>query len=818
MFKSILVTAYRSALKDSASTAINLLGLVTGFVIFTFAFAFAHYERNYDRFFENSADIVVPYVGIAEGSGFAADQIFQTFYGTRLLAKENFSEVLAASHIVTDERPIQLGADFFRRWIRFVNPDFFDIFDLNFIIGGAQDFGSRTDILLLSETEAMGFFGRVDVLGETFTLTDGQILEVTGVYEDLPLNSHFVTRFGDGVRSFGLIADTSVYERLTDSDLDNTWTSISSRVQTYLLLAEGTDRRLLERDMTTLMMDRITERMKGFVDRSLLRDLGDMNLNIWADQGIPGLLIAEAIGLMILIIAIMNAISLNTARMIDRSREIGLRRVMGATRKHLIVQFLGESFATTILALIMAFGALIALLPFVSSLTDREFSLFNMMDTQMIVLLTATTVTVAFLSVSYPIFLLSGLGHNMSLHRTMHMGHSAGWLRKILTSLQFVVVTALVLAVGVVNRQNTYLMEQAPEFETDRIVSIEGLSEQESLDKMDVLIKALERLPAVDMVSRTNLTPFSGETNISTFNTPESGEDPFRMQIIAIDPNYFPLLDIPLLAGRNLEESRGDDFLTLEEFDNPEIIGVNVIINESGYKRLGFSSPGEAIGQLFLKQRGPDQQPQPLTIVGIIPDILLNTPGSELRPSVFSNQEGAHYSLIVRFQSDTMVDLAAIEAVWKEIVPTAPVEVQMLSQARDAAMEGLRQVRAGFLSIAIIAVILAATGLYALAAFLAASRRKEMGIRKVMGARTFQLVQNLMWQFSKPVGLALIIGLPLGTWGMQSYLEFFPDRINVDFTLIIGAGVMTLAIAWVTVIVHAVKTAQTHPANVLRYE
>ena len=207
-----------------------------------------------------------------------------------------------------------------------------------------------------------------------------------------------------------------------------------------------------------------------------------------------------------------------------------------------------------------------------------------------------------------------------------------------------------------------------------------------------------------------------------------------------------------------------------------------------------------------------------MTIVGVIPDILLNAPDSELRPTVYSYQETGHSNLIIRYSSAAAVDLDAIDTVWKEIVPTAPVEVQMLSQARDAAMEGLRQVRTGFLSIAIIAVILAATGLYALAAFLAVSRRKEMGIRKVMGARTFQLVQNLMWQFSKPVGLALLIGLPLGAWGMQSYLELFPDRIGVDFTLMIGAGIMTLVIAWATVVVHAIRTAQTHPAEVLRYE
>jgi putative ABC transport system permease protein len=299
------------------------------------------------------------------------------------------------------------------------------------------------------------------------------------------------------------------------------------------------------------------------------------------------------------------------------------------------------------------------------------------------------------------------------------------------------------------------------------------------------------------------------------------------MQQRSIDGAFLPMYGIPVLYGRNLDDNRSDDVYSREEAEADRQIrteaeendtepvynnAVNILINEKAIGALGLSGPEAAIGSTH------EVNDRPVTIVGIVPNINLGMPDEELRPTYFMNNEARKAALNIRYASPGAVDLEAVEAAWKAIVPTAPATTNALSIAREVALRPLHQMRAGFLAIAAVAIILAGTGLYALAAFLAASRKKEMGIRKVHGARTGQLVRRMLLQFSKPVVLALIIGLPVGHWGMQSYLELYPDRIGIDIAMLMAAGILTLVIAWMTVIVHAVKTAHTHPAEVLRYE
>ncbi len=815
-----ITTAIRSAKRDRSGFFINLLGLITGFMVFTLTFAFANYEESYDQFFDNADRIYIPNIGIKPDAPFNRRVFYSYFPGIVPAAVEASENIEAATHIFSDQISIKKGNEYFPSALRYVSNDFFKIFNLNYLQGDPEAFISRPDGIMLSQTAATRFFGNNNPMGQTLIFNDTSPMTVVGVFADLPLNSHFRSSFTNRPE-FNILAPIAYWEKANNTQVNEDWGNVGTNRLSYLLVKEGTNIANLEEGLTTASLKHLQGFSVAIFEKTLLRPLRVWNLNYWDERDLDGPMIARAAGVALLAIAVLNSISLNSVRMLGRSQEIGLRRIMGASRQNLASQFLAENLFLATFALIVAVGLVWFSLPYVGQMMDRELDVALMFNAPLITTLVGCMLLVGILSASYPIALLTGMASGFSLTRTLRVGNSSGFMRKAMTTAQFAIVTALLFSVIVVNEQNDMVLEGAPEIKSTNIYSVEGIYDPENRQKIPVLRDQTNALPDVAQTSLNSLAQFSNNTSISFFTDMGRTIEGLTMQVVGIDDQYLDIYGFDLIAGRNLDKNRSEDFVAYngghDEAGDRE--NTNVIVNAAAVRALGFISPDDAIGKTFVSGAANDEGQQDLlTIVGVIPDIRIGSQSEEFRPMVMYYDQNQHYQMTVRFKDNVIPNLEALEAIVKEQFPGARANIRSIEEMREAAFRTSNQIERTFFIVALIAIILATTGLYALAHFMARGKRREVGLRKVMGAKTSQILSVLYVQFSVPILVAMIIGLPVGFQAMQKYLTLFPDRIDLNMNLVVVAALITIVIAWATMTIQILKAARTHPAEVLGAE
>ena len=419
-----------------------------GFLYLFSLFLSSHYEKTYDNFFARADRILVPGVTMSESSFGGGRRMFEFFPAFAEEAIDNFPQIEAISQIRSKELVVRAAGERYFSDMRFVDPMFFDIFDLEFIAGSPSSFKDQSNGVFLSRSEAMTFFNTVDVLGQTLEIDNKYVLKIVGVYENLPQNTHFIDPFKDS-RGFDIVINKQFLRTLEGTDNFNGWSGVV-RLRNYILLREGEDPDQLAADMTRFIQTRISEELREENYSVFLQDVREINLNVWEQSGFPALLVAQAIGIGILLIAILNTISLSSARLIGRSREIGMRRLLGASRVDLVWQFVSEGIIFSLLALFLSMVLLEISLPVISTMIARDITLETMLDLSMISFLVVSSVFIGILSSIYPILLLSGLAKGLSLNRTLNMDTTSSRMRKILATVQFTVAAAVVFCAIVV--------------------------------------------------------------------------------------------------------------------------------------------------------------------------------------------------------------------------------------------------------------------------------------------------------------------------------------------------------------------------------
>ncbi|MCC3859922.1 FtsX-like permease family protein [Pseudemcibacter aquimaris] len=805
MLKNYFIFAWRGVLKDKISFLVNVIGLVTGFTLFAFATAFSSYEANYDGFFKNADNIEVVNTELKPGNYFGLTVVYTTFPGMVDMIQDSIPEISAATRVATytlatHHLDKHLPVDY-----RFVDASFFDMFDLNILAGDVSRYGADQNIVALSKSEATRWFGSVDAaIGQDLRLSDDRMVKIVAIFQDLPDNSHFKNNGLDAILPIDL------YEPLTNRRAKGEWDNLSNSIQTYIQLVPGVSKTLLQNKMNDVLSANLDQEKREIFTNVILRPLQDMNILAWERTGVPALLIAKSVGILILGIAVLNSISLSSARMLDRSREIGLRRIFGATPTQLSTQFIMENILYALLALMFAMMLLIDLTPWVADLLGKNFIFNDLISLSLVIELIMVALFVGLLSSAYPVFLFNGLIRGITLHRSIELSHSATWLRKSLVTLQFTVVSALLLAVVVVIFQNRHLLETSFEPETSHLAVVEGID----VERSNLIAEQIERLDGVKSVSRTNLPPFSTELSISIFRN-QVADDDLQMQRIIVDGNYMKQIGIDLLAGRYLSKTQsGDELVMPANFESDTEINVNVVINESAVALLGLGSVEDAIGKSFYQGQNRNIV---MTVAGVVPDLRLGGPMQAVMPSVFYISPRNFEALVIAFNSAEAMDLKSVENIAGQIFPGRRVGVLALDIVREQAFETLSRTTSAIFGVALVAIILALAGLYSLTAFLSASRRREIGVRKVLGASSAQIVRLLLWQFTRPVILSLIAGLPISWYLLTTkYLELFPSRIELGGTLLGMTAITTVSLVAVTSCYHVLKTARTHPAIVLR--
>ncbi|HEX8639704.1 MAG TPA: FtsX-like permease family protein, partial [Allosphingosinicella sp.] len=534
-----------------------------------------------------------------------------------------------------------------------------------------------------------------------------------------------------------------------------------------------------------------------------------------------------AAAILILGIACFNFVNLATARALRRAREVALRKVLGASRRQLIVQFLGESLLVALGATLIALTLLELTLPVLRELLDADITLSYLGDPALMLAVVVLTLAAGAAGGLYPAFYVSRFQPALVLKTAAgatEVGRT-GALRLLLVMFQFAVSIGLLACTLVVYAQSVYGAATDPGYRRDQLlqIGIEGIANPVRGRRSEALVRELEKVEGVISAGRTSIgvaTPNHSNTSVA-----RPGQEPVSLGNYRVDEGFFETMGMTLVAGRGFDPNRPMDRSSGASAGADPAIeqalvarGANVVVNELAARRLGFTNPADAVGSR-AEASFVDAGAVPVTIVGVVRDTRFRSIREPVDPIMFRFADDFISHIVVRHDgTDPAAVRERIRRVWQRFEPDVPFEAEF-SEDIVRKLYGAEQSRAAiFAGFAGLALLVACLGLFGLAAFAAERRTKEIGIRKVLGARTRDIVRLLAWQFSKPVIVANLIAWPVAWWAMRDWLNTFDARIDLGPTPFMLAGALALAIALGTIAGHAVKVARANPIHALRYE
>ncbi|MGB5628486.1 MAG: FtsX-like permease family protein, partial [Woeseiaceae bacterium] len=598
--------------------------------------------------------------------------------------------------------------------------------------------------------------------------------------------------------------------RMRDWDLAGNWRNLSIGDMTYVLLPET-----LGEDWLNTQIDGIYERMVPDEQKEVIADLTvaplqRANLAIWDMIGMPVIAVVSLLSFLVLVVACVNYTNLATAQSLGRSREVGMRKTMGASQRQLLAQFLIESLVIAAIAMVVAIAALEMLIPLFNNAASKSLTLNYLTTLPWLVL---TTVMVGLVAGMYPAWLITRASPIDALRDMARKGKKGARMRSIMIGAQFAISAFMLAIVSIVYMQNEKVKESSYIFPRSEVYTMDRLFVEGIKDRLDTLKYELEALPNVTSVAYSSQVPYeqnNSQMSVSLNPGDEAGQT--NVHTMDMTPDFFSTYDIPLLAGRALDRNISQD---LEKEDSET---VNVIINELAVDNLQFGTPANAINQRFYRL-DDDGNSTEFIVVGVVPTQNIVGLFNEVKPWMFTyNPENLRIGSIRISGGNIMDTVEQIEDIWERVIPEYPLQGRFLDEVFDDVYQILKFMNSALAGFAFVALALASVGLFGLAAFMAAQRTKEIGMRKVLGASTAQIARLLVWQFSTPVLWALAVALPAAYFATTTYLNFFAERIESPVLILIVAGALAVTLAWATVAGHAIRIARSNPILALRYE
>lgn len=832
MWRNYLTVGVRALMKNRTYAFINILGLAIGMAACLMILLFVRYEFSYDKWLpdaENTYQIQSWYkAGVSTGSD---SKLQMTPYATGASMQKDFPQIekwvyaQSTTPVFSKDGQVSTMESFF-----FTNDDLLSVLKLPMLRGSATAL-NQPNTAVLTQTEAIRRFGTDQVVGRTMTLiTRGQSRDfrINGVLRDLPKNSHLKMNAVARIDFPSYYADRP--DALTCWGCQSGWI--------WARLKPGTDARALESQFPAWEKRNIPDENAGEAHFNQGDDqdwhlVNVRDIHLGEAQGAaltPGndrrtIITFAVIALLILGMAIVNFTNLATARASQRAREVALRKVLGATRKQLIFQFIAESLLISMIAMLIALTFVELLMPPLAVFLDATIPVRYFGPDGILLPVIGLMIAVGVLSGIYPAFFLSRFQPATVLKANKSAAEAAGTgrLRNVLVVGQFAVSIGLIVCTAVIYGQTVYARTVDPGYKRDHILQVEELSRYVVYNKGDALVAQAARIPGVKAVGRTGIG-ISTDNNSNTGVLVPGNPEPVTIGEYAADPGFKDAMGLQMVAGRWFDNREADD-MTLPLKASPEAEkalvarGTNIVVNVLGAKNLGFANPADAIGKTFRAGLVSNENGLvPVTIIGVVKDSRFRSVREPLDPLFFFSAHSGQSQMIVRYEGDPAVLRSRMETMWKTLVPDVPFNAKFsddimldLYKAEDARAKTF----AGF---ALLAVIVACLGLFGLAAFTAERRTKEIGIRKVLGARTRDIVRLLVWQFSKPVVIANLIAWPVAWWVMRDWLNNFDARITLGPVPFLMAGALALLIAVGTIGAHAFRVARANPINALRYE
>ena len=808
MFWSNVKVALRNVRKNKFFATINIIGLAIGLTVFVFGSLLVNYEKTHDAFFKNVDNVYTLGTVVAPELKIGIPKINAVHSTMAPIIKVDLDDVEYVARSMLNEYLIGIGDDRFYQHIRFVDPEFLNIFDFDYVHGDTTALQDPSGVLI-TESTAIRYFGDTNVVGEVITLDNQYDFHIAAVVRDLPTNTHFnslVVMEAD----FEVLMPVKALTRMEELDENGVWDNLSMGNITYVQLPSSLDGQWLQQQLDAMYERVVPDNMKEVIGSFYVVPLQSVNTAIWDSFGMPIIQVVSLLGALVLIVACVNYTNLATAQSLGRSREVGMRKTMGAGQGQLLGQFLVESVVIATLAMIVAVAILELVIPIFNNASGKALAI-NYLATLPWLLL--TILGVGLLAGLYPAWLITRATPIDALRDAARKGKKGSRLRAVMIGVQFAISAFMLAIVSIVYMQNELVKRSSYEFPRSEVYTLHRMNVEDIKARWDTLRYELEALPNVDSVSYSFQVPYeqnNSSTNVAT--TPGDEANKISLQLLRMTPEFMDTYDIPILAGRNLSRDIAADKLDLEKES------VNVLVNELALEKLGFASPEEAINQRFYDFDEEDAV-QEFVIVGVVPTQNIVGLFNELKPWIYWYDDRYLRVASVRITGGNMMDtVEQIEDVWKRVIPDYPMQGRFLDDVFDDVYNILKLMNVALAGFAFIALTLALVGLFGLAAFMAAQRTKEIGVRKVLGANSWQIARLLVWQFSRPVMYALILALPLAYVASQQYLNFFAERIPSQLPIMLVSGVIAVVLAWGTVASHAMRIARANPVLALRYE
>jgi putative ABC transport system permease protein len=802
MLKNYFVIAWRNLKRNKVFSVINISGLSIGIAASLLLFIIVSYEMSYEQFQKNYNNIyhVVTQINFSDGASYNPGIAYPALAALRTEMPDiQFGAIdcMYGSQVMVANGTAESSNKFIENTgIFFCEPQFFRVFDSYHWIAGNDAVLNEPNSVVLSKTQAKKYFGDwQNALGKTLIIDNGITAKVNGILEDVPKNTDlplavlvsFKTLKSNG-RNYGYTED---------------WGNVSSNDQIYALLppqakVEDINKRLLKFSGEHY----VNRNNKKFNFLQPLSDLHtDTRFELFGQPGVSKttLWTLSLIGMVIIIMACINFINLSTAQAVNRSREVGIRKVLGGNRASLFRQMMGETALIVVIAVFIAMAAVHISMPYVKHIAsiEEELSLFT---PKYLSILFTLAVVVTLLAGLYPSFVLSGFNPITALRNKMSTAKSGSIsIRRGLVIAQFAISQVLIIATIVAISQMDFISKADLGFNKDAVLVIYSNTDSLSLARQSAFKQQLLSLPGVQSVSFNSDMPSSDNGMSSNFAFNHQPDENYQLYEKFGDENYLNTYGMQLLAGRNYTQSD-----TVKE----------VLVNEQLAKRLSPKKPEDVIGKA-MRYGGGDWH----TIVGVVKDFKTTSLREEVRPLAISTYKYLYSNIAIKLHtSNLQAAQKSIEHIWNQNYPEYAYNAQFFEDSINAFYRQEQQLSLMYKIFAGLAIFISCLGLYGLVSFMAVQKTKEVGIRKVLGAGVGHIVFIFSKEFTLLIIAAFVIAAPLAWYVSNNWLQSFAYRIHIGIWIFLLAILASVIIAWITVGYKAIQAAIANPVKSLRSE
>jgi len=841
MFKSCFSVAIRIFQRDTLYSAINILGLVVGLVVCVLVILYGRHELNYDRWLPDS-DSIYRYEASSGDPGQELTHNSTSNPVVRGLLTENFEQIPSIVRVI--ETPLIIEAPDKRRIlynVRFVDPNFFEVFDLPLLSGDKSSALATTNSLLISETTAALLFGSQNPVGQTINTNnmrntdndfrkkrsaDNPLMErdyvVSGVFRDIPSNSHLV---------FDLIApfvDADPFPRYYGN-----WAFQRGSVYTYLKLKSPAQEKEISAQLPTFTdkylpppKDHPNLKASDLYQPKLigLHDIhyGATGLNNIKPAGdIRRLYAATGIAVLILTIACINFVNLTVAKSTLRSKEVAVRKILGASKRQLIIQFLSETMLFAFFSLFIAVVCLELIVPTFNNFVGITVAFEPFSDLGLAGALVLLTLFMGLLGGLYPAFIVSRYRPAKTLQTEQSsMAKGSKSLRFGLVIVQFSIAVTLGLIAVTFYQQNDFIETAPLGFSSQNKIIISDINEPAFIEYRDVITREIRRLSGVKGATLSKNIP-TDNFRVNSGGKASIAGDPGKTMIggiaLSVDHYFLQAYEIPLIAGRYFSEEFAQD--QFRPPVDPKIATplVSVIWSETRARRVGFKSAADAVGKYI---QAPGGGAPIAVIIGIVADVKYQSLHKQVQPQSYIVSPYIFDKLTVAYENEDVLPevLKGVEEIWQRYTPERPLKYEFLDSMIRNKYEAERKQAQLIAASAGLAILVACIGLFAISVLVSELRSQEIVIRRIFGASTPSLVKLLVTQFSIPIVIANLISWPLGYYFMRQYLDEYAHRIDLSVYVFLGVSLITLVIGWGTISAHILKMVNLKPANILRHD